>query len=234
MSSGRCRPTAGTTTARCGTPKLQGASVPQGLGRSPRSPAAHDRRQLRASRPAASAPPRRRDGQRLLPVQVLPRARRERDPGGDGQGPAALGAISADFGTQRARATPSCRSASRTRATSQVPRDHAATRRRAGRRPRTRPARAARATRRRSDSSPSTSRSCSTASSSRRRTSTSSRTRTGSTRHQRRRDLEHRLDRRGEGPRARAPDRRAARQVPADRADQRLGDARQGLARARR
>ena len=42
----------------------------------------------------------------------------------------------------------------------------------------------------------------------------------------------HRLDQRGEEPRARAPDRRAARQVHHDRADGHLGDARQGLAQA--
>ena len=57
----------------------------------------------------------------------------------------------------------------------------------------------------------STSRSCSTARSSRGRRSTSSEYPNGITRHERRADHRHRRHRRGEGPRARPPDRRAAR-----------------------
>ena len=76
----------------------------------------------------------------------------------------------------------------------------------------------------------STSRSCSTVSSSRRRTSTSSRTPTGSPGRTPRSTSERRLDRRGEEPRARPPDRCAAGDLQADRAHRRLCDAREGLA----
>ena len=48
-------------------------------------------------------------------------------------------------------------------------------------------------------------------------------------RHERRRDHRHRLHRGGEGPRARAPDRRPPVQLPSAREDRDLGDARQGL-----
>ncbi len=75
----------------------------------------------------------------------------------------------------------------------------------------------------------STSRSSSTATSSRSRRSTSPTVALG--RHPGRRpDHGHRLVQRGEGPRARPPDRRPAGPVHAARADRRLGDARQGLA----